>query len=390
MNKIALIFLLFYATNAFSLEDIYENKNGISWGEYFNLFNNKGYNKSYALVVGVSQFNDFRDLPTTQDAIKIRDHLVKKASFDYVYLLTGSDATINKIRDLMVDFFPNKIKNNDRFLFYWSGHGVTRNKNNNIIGYLPVEKSTHENYSEMISMDEVSRWDDLLEAKQTLYIIDSCFSGLAGISTKGGIKNIVLDEFARPSRQILSAGLAGEQTIATDRIGGSLFTNVLLRGLNGGADTASEFGKDGIVSITELKQYVTRKINEDRKKLKWKKRITPQLRSLSSSSEGDFFFVLSRNIDTQNTSRNSRPSEEVKALQKLLSEKGIYKGNFDGLRSSDYNIALDRYIGSDKEKVDVYLLQRKLKNLGFYKGKIDGVVSFEVREALQKFMSSRR
>lgn len=153
-----------------------------SWGDLLADFvGYQGFSRSYALIVGISDFDHYPDLPTAHDPIRMRDFLVDEAGYDYVHVLTDDKATKARIDELMVDVLPGMMKANDQFLFYWSGHGEQRpNALGGQVGYLPVATSLEDRYSTMVSMGDIQRWDALLEAKQALFLLDACFSGLAG------------------------------------------------------------------------------------------------------------------------------------------------------------------------------------------------------------------
>lgn len=147
--------------------------------------NVKGYNNSYALVIGISKYSNksnFQELPTENDPIRMKDYLINEAGFEHVHLLTEEKVTLSRVRELMSEVFPTKLRKNDRFLFYWSGHGLSyKLPRGGYKGFLPLAITENEKkYSSMISMNNIKEWDEQLNAKQTLYILDSCFSGLAG------------------------------------------------------------------------------------------------------------------------------------------------------------------------------------------------------------------
>ena len=248
--------------------------------------------KNFALVVGISQYDHFSDLPTQEDPIKIKNYLLQQANFDYVHVLTEEKVTQNRVKELMEDVFPKTIGAQDRFVFYWSGHGETReNRTAGHKGYLPLKKTRPaKDFSTKISMRDIREWDDMIQAHQVLYLLDSCFSGLAGVSPQSHPKNRKLSEFNQPGRHLISAGNSKEQTIAIDRLGGSIFTAALLEGLNGAADQG-EFA-DGYITTSELTVYVKNRVKALNQQSGWSKSISPQLREMDSGvSLGEFYFT---------------------------------------------------------------------------------------------------
>lgn len=274
-----------------------------------------GVNKSYALVVGVSRFKSFRDLKTN-DPVKFKNYLLNEAGFDYVHLLTEEKVTPKRIRELMVDVFPQRLKKKDRFLFYWQGHGVTQNLNGIDYGYLPLAASTQK-YSSMLDMNDLIRWDSRLRASsQSLYLIDACYSGLATVTGQAGSnvekeRRKSLQQFGGKSRQIITAGGKGQRTYILDNRNSSVFTTALLDGLRGEADNIMV---DGLVTTFELQAYLIKRV---RALLQGNKlTVTPYLKRLNDGGEGHFFFTS-----------NSRDSQSTSKIKNLVSPQGQIKRN---------------------------------------------------------------
>ena len=289
------------------IDQVFTKSTSLSWGQRLEqFFGIADFNKSHAVVIGVNQFEAFDNLATTNDPVRMKDYLLNEAGFDSVRLITGKQVNLNKIRSIMQDEMPRLLGANDRFLFYWSGHGATeQGRNGKQFGYLPVSNSRKDAFSTMLSMNDLASWDDRLRAKQTLYLLDACFSGLASYQVKNDGRKQTLEQIARPSRQILTAGLASEETLVIDRLGGSVFTTALLDGLRGEADTsAGRFAKDGIISGRELELYVKKRVASESAKSGWRKSITPLLSQLDHR-EGDFFFF------TEQTAAQSPLVKEV-------------------------------------------------------------------------------
>ena len=263
-----------------------------SWTPYYNKFlSHVGFDKSYALVIGVGDYDNsdaFDPLPSEKDAIRMKNYLIGGGGFNHVRLITGDKVTRERIHELMNDFYLPTLTNRDRFVFYWSGHGETKGQNNRKLGYLPVKTSSN-NPATMLSMQNVKNWDYQIKAKQTLYLLDACFSGIAAAQAMSSNREQTIDRVSRPSRQVLTAGLENQETIAINDLGGGVFTRALLDGLDGSADTQ----QDGVVTARELEIYVRQRVDHERRRVNWKYRITPVLYDFGSS-EGDFFFVTDK------------------------------------------------------------------------------------------------
>ena len=172
-----------------------------SWGDLLvDFMGLRGFSKTYALVIGVSEFEGYETLPTANDPLRMRDFLIDEAGFDYVHVLTDDKANKARIEELMVDILPAMIDENDQFLFYWSGHGEQRpDARGGHVGYLPLANSPAKRYSTMISMGDIQRWDDLLRAKQALFLLDACFERPRG-SQEQGWSTRPADQSARQAR----------------------------------------------------------------------------------------------------------------------------------------------------------------------------------------------
>ena len=284
-----------------------------TWGDLLlDFVGHPGVGKSYAVVIGISKFDDFSTLPTANDPIRMRDFLINEAGFDYVHVLTDEKATKVRIEELMVDILPGMIHKNDQFLFYWSGHGTQQpNDLGGHLGYLPLASSPKGSYSKMISMGDIQRWDEVLHAKQTLFLLNACFSGLAGVASKSDPRELQIDQLDKPAHHLVSAGTAEEETIAGDRWGGSIFTDAVLRAVRGEADAQTSYPKDGVVSLSELIGYVKTRVANEAPAAGWTRPITPQPYNLRSNT-GEFFFLT-----------------DDRKLAKLESAGAQYQGRFE-------------------------------------------------------------
>lgn len=304
IRKILIIVLLFNIVPAYAVDIDQTFGRKIYWWtpSYDRFMSAFGIERSYALVVGVGEYNNssFSSLPSDKDAIKIKNYLVNEAGFDSVRLLTGNKVTREKIYSLM-EGYSKVLNKHDRFLFYWSGHGWTGKSHKK--GYLVVKTSTS-NPATMLDMHTISSWDNTFTAKQTLYLIDACFSGIAASKAMSPTQEQTIERISRRSRQILTAGLENEETFAIRGQGG-VFTRAVLEGLRGKADiNEGAFKKDGIVSARELEIFVRKKVDRDRRAYKWSSQITPALYNFSFF-EGDFYFVSNKKNLTVTNVKNS-------------------------------------------------------------------------------------
>lgn len=371
----ALIFLAATgAVSAAGIDEVYEKPSDQGfWGSILQAAGIGEFQRSYAIVIGISDFSGYNDLPTQNDPIRMRDYLINEANFDYVHTLTDEKVTKTRIAELMLDEFPERVTSNDRFLFYWSGHGVTRPAARGEFGYLPLGDSEKGRYSSMVAMADIARWDQFISASQVLYLLDSCFAGLAGVAAKSDTQDLNLQQLMGPSRHIMTAGTSGEETIAIDALGGSVFTAAVIDGLKGAADAANAFGTDELVSVGELKEYVATRVEFERQKIGWKKPMTPQLRDLDVN-QGAFFFAVP---DGKFGIHKAGVIIEDDLLANGVATKG------DVAAKSDVQTA---GIGPDP---DLAFAQDALIDLGFDIANASGLLDYQTRRALLSFQNAQ-
>ncbi|MEM8980958.1 MAG: SUMF1/EgtB/PvdO family nonheme iron enzyme, partial [Pseudomonadota bacterium] len=326
------------------------------------------FQRSYALVIGVNEFADFSYLPTAEDPKRLATYLFEEAGFDYVHLLTGEAVTRQRLEGLFLDEFREKVNPNDRFLFYWSGHGETVNVRGVEKGFLPLANSDKTKISTMIAMSDVKRWDGFIDARHVLYLLDSCFSGLVGNTPQSAdLAKITREQLSGPGRHIIAAGLGDEQTIAVGELGGSIFTHALLKGLRGRADVRQSFGdqgevRDGIVTFGELKTYISTEVGRLSKDYGWTKSITPQITYLRDS-EGGFFFPVAQRFP-------EKPKDQPP-------------------QSDQSDSDITSMGAGEPSAEDMKFVQQTLADLGYKPGSVDGILSFATRRALTLFQRDK-
>lgn len=279
------------AARAEGVDQVYTNPNpGREWSGRFGSVFRSG--KSIAVIVAISQYTGgFRSLPSAQpDAKKMLDFLLNSEGYDKVYMLTDDKASKRRLEALMLDILPQMIAPTDRLLFYWSGHGDqwTNQNTHNSFGYLPLSDSPPGVYSSMVSMADIARWDGMLSARQTLFVIDACLSGLAGVGTKDDMKAATLAQLSQPAHFLITAGSANEQVIAGKRWQGSLFTDSFIAGAKGDAGPLKY--ADNVISLSDLMSYIRRRVSFEKQLANWSQTLTPQINKLQYG-EGEYFFV---------------------------------------------------------------------------------------------------
>lgn len=264
----------------------------------------------FAVLIGIGNYPQKSGLGTldyaTNDVAAFKTVLlqnVKNFEEDHIYTLGEGtcnpddkctyvgDATRKNIEEFLGDTLPEKVKPNDRVLIFFSGHGITIDtgdeKQKQGLGFLvPVDGETDKPFSTCISMDVISQFSQRLPAKQVLFIVDACKSGLVLYRNKGDNKkkntNAWIQSFLTDARQAMTATKSDQPAQMISMYQQSVYTHFLIEGLKGKADSSG----DGVISLLELHGYVRDKVI-----LATDNKQTPQMGRIRDGGEGEFFFI---------------------------------------------------------------------------------------------------
>ena len=273
------------------------------------------YRDSWAAVIGVDTYQTWPKLSyAANDAQAVRDLLIKKYNFkpEHTFLLLDKEATRQNILSLLGDKLgnPDLVKREDRVFVFFAGHGATRHlASGRDLGYIiPVDADLTNYEGQAISMTNFQDIAEAIPAKHVLFVMDSCYSGLA--LTRGGgtlgLGNYLLEISRRTARQMFTAGGADQQVADNGPNGHSVFTWTLLQALDGRAD----LNGDGVVTATELAAYVTPAVSA-------LSHQTPVFGNLPGSEGGDFIFELNHETEFLNENSAQLGDEGIKLNTQL-------------------------------------------------------------------------
>jgi formylglycine-generating enzyme required for sulfatase activity len=264
---------------------------------YSRFFGSDPFDRSVAVVIGIGDYRaPYEPLEgRADDAMRMRDFLLDEADFDLVVVLTDGAASRARVERLLTEILPARIGPKDRFLFHYSGHGETRRLHpDRKRGYLVTSAATGtDNWSNMISMESIQAWSfDLARARHSLWVIDACFSGLAGAQTMSAVEETTRGRLAQRAHHILTAGLEDEQSLIVH--GRSLFTNAFIEAARR-ADVAFDRAPDGLVSLHEMRLYIQQVIDAEIARLNDRRigrtfKMSPRVAALHDD-DGAFFFL---------------------------------------------------------------------------------------------------
>jgi hypothetical protein len=259
------------------------------------------FNKSYALLLGVSNYKYMKPLSLVNDDLNKMQAFLLSRGF-HVVRVQNEKLTAANLRSPQ-DYFAARINPDDRLLVYFAGHGVPVEVQGRQRGYLALINAPASGKiaaGDAIAMDDFVDWTEKIVAKHLLVLLDACFSGLAvrgfDIEERSGGSGppppaqpdpaTLYRLSMEPGRYLLMAGNDKQQAIASPKWTGGLFTHGVLQGLGGLADTQ----RDGFVTTYELypwlKDYVQKEAATAGKAL------TPLLKDLGAeTSQGEFVFT---------------------------------------------------------------------------------------------------
>jgi uncharacterized caspase-like protein len=141
----------------------------------------KGFGASYALVVGIDNYQNPRWPALTNgksDAMAAIEFL--KSQNDQVTALLDGEATRANILSYFRTYLREKLKGNDRFLFFFNGHGYTEKYGDQEIGYIvPVDGDSSPS---LISMEEIRQEAALLDGAKHQLLYSIPVSGIAWVT----------------------------------------------------------------------------------------------------------------------------------------------------------------------------------------------------------------
>lgn len=241
------------------------------------------YSNSYALVIGVSDYEHWPDLPGVETDVDEIGLALESHGFKVITLL---NPTRNSFDDAMREFIAEHGQDpNNRLIIYYAGHGHTlRTRRGRELGYIvpadaPLPKDGVGKFkARAISMLEVEIFAKQMEAKHAMFTFDSCFSGSLFEITRA-IPDNISQKTAEPVRQFITAGSA-EQTVPDK----SVFRGQFIAGLDGEAD----INRDGFITGTELAQFIEESVTNYTRRAQ-----TPQYGKIRDPilDKGDFIFI---------------------------------------------------------------------------------------------------
>jgi len=216
----------------------------------------------YALIVGIE---GYRSIPKADfgenDAKSVKAYMeALGVPPTNVITLLGQGASRADIAKYLEEWLPGVVKPDSRVYFYYSGHGAP-DPQTGVAYLIPYDGDPSFLKSTAFPLSKIYADLSALPAKESVVMLDSCFSGAGGRSVMApGVRPLVVTEDANiaPDKvDILSASGAREIAGGLDLRQHGLFTYFVLRGLAGEAAD-----KDGHVTLGGLENFVRDHVKE--------------------------------------------------------------------------------------------------------------------------------
>jgi hypothetical protein len=253
------------------------------------------FERSFAFLIGVSSYEYLNpELPYVRtDLEDMRKFLIEKAGFDVVYVAVDGVVNTETIENYMVNVLPKQIGENDRLLFYYSGHGADIGGATGYMQFSQARQGVFDS-NQYLAITRTEEWSHLTRAKHALFLIDSCASGL-GFESKSGSSNVDEDLLntlsGNGSRFVITAGTAREKAFefeTSSTQGYSVFTHAFLEALE--SNSEGYRGK-GFLVLDEV--FADAKVRVGRFASSTGQKMTPRLWSIPRDDKdtGTFIFI---------------------------------------------------------------------------------------------------
>ena len=279
---------------------------GFGWAKAqdssFRITDSKGrevivYKESHALVIWAGNYQYWDKLKNIENEANDVKAALERQGFKVKIVANPTGDILNSEIKKFINSYGYQTDN--RLVFYFAGHGVTRQKTKGY--FVPIDapdpavnpQSEQDFLSLALSMEEVETWSKRIEAKHVLFVFDSCFSGTIFKQRSNFTKQSYIEAIMnKPVREFLTAGDADQRVPAK-----SVFTPLFIRALEGKADLY----EDGYITGNELGLYLRQNLGD------YTKEQTPQFGTIRDPEldQGDIVF---RALNTSEPVANSSPS----------------------------------------------------------------------------------
>jgi hypothetical protein len=228
--------------------------------------------KSVGVVIGVAQYKELVPAPYADNDAKImKEYFEKVLGVEQVIMYTN-----DKVSGFFFDDIFNPelgelrkavVKGESEVFVFYSGHGIPDKDGKNIYLF-PNDGRISRLEIQGYNIEKLYENLNKLEAKHVTVILDACFSGASRSSVSTPAENLVSQKGVRvrpkyswatnPGFTVITSSTGEETSLGFDETETGLFTYFLSAGLQGKADS----NNDKIITLGELRDYVTANVVE--------------------------------------------------------------------------------------------------------------------------------
>lgn len=279
------------------------------------------FKESHAFIIGIDKYQRLSKLRTAvNDAKKLAEILTQPHK--YIVHPPLINPSRQDILHLLKKTIKEKVKEEDRCLFYFAGHGIAMDSDDKPMGYIMPADAVRGDVKSFISMGDLYGAIDKLPCKHLLVILDCCFAGAFKWATRfryPGVlmpKRIYKERFDRyiidPAWQVITSAASDQEAWDFDHSDFDIFEKIvigkrdtkemihspfalaLFKGLAGAADLIPRGEGDGVITASELYLYLRDQVEPKTIKNNERLRQTPGIFPLEKHDKGEYIF-LNRN-----------------------------------------------------------------------------------------------
>jgi formylglycine-generating enzyme required for sulfatase activity len=220
-----------------------------------------------ALLIGVSEYEHAMGLKPLPAAVKDVEAMQRVLANPEMGGFAEADITMlknpqrQKMEDAIYELFSERQKE-DLLLLYFSGHGIT-DENGRL--YLST-RVTHKRNGSLVIPSAVaagSLHDSMNRSRsqRQVIILDCCFSGAIaqGLTVKDDGTVNIKQQLGGKGRAILTSSSSTQYSFEQEGSELSIYTRYLVEGIEKGA---ADRDNDGSISVNELHEYASSKVQE--------------------------------------------------------------------------------------------------------------------------------
>jgi len=307
-----------------------------------------------ALLIGVSEYEPGLDpLPAAvKDVAALKKVLSDSdmGEFDEVKILTNPDCQVMQYE--VETLFSDRHKD-DFVLLFFSGHGIKDDGNNLYFASRITSKSQKGNLIRSTAVPARFIHDVMnnSRAKRQVLILDCCFSGAfdPALKTKDDGSVDLKSQLGSEGRVVLASSSSTQYSFEQQGSELSLYTRYLIEGIETGAGDHNE---DGKISMRELHDYATSKVQETAPN------ITPKLITLKDMGF-DIVLAKAKVTDPQLSYRRQ--------VEKYASHGQISSIGREILEQRQSQLAIPLEVAKEIEADVLKPYQERLENLQRYR-----------------------